>query len=287
MRYTRFIAIFLLCCCLLTATAAADTTIVEPTDAFYVADYADILSAETEEFICQQNAALEASCGGQIVVVTITFLNDLDSEQYAYQILNQWEVGDKDKNNGAVLLLVPGEGKFWLTVGYGIENYLSSSVINQILDRELANDFDNGYYDEAVLDTFEALVSRYDQYYNVTTGETGAQVYYEEDPEYEHRSSGGGITRIVLFLIVALIIYHLLRGGGSGGHGGGGGGRRNNFFFFGMPGMYRGGYRRPSGGFRPPSGGFGGRSGGFGGGFGGGMGRGGGGGGHGGGGGRR
>ena len=286
MRYTRFIAILILCCILLTVSAAADTAIVEPTDAFYVADYADILSAETEDYICQKNAMLEASGGGQIVVVTITFLNDLDSEQYAYQVLNQWTVGDGDENNGAVLLLVPGEGKFWLTVGYGIESYLSSSVINQILDRELANDFDNGYYDEAVVDTLDALISRYDQYYNVKTGETGAQIDYGEDVRYERSSSSGSAVRIILFLIVALIIYNALRGGGGSG-GSGGGGRRNNFFFFGMPGMFRGGYHRPYGGYRPPSGGFRPPSGGFGGGFGGGMGRGGGGGGHGGGGGRR
>ncbi len=283
MKHTRCIITLLLTCLLCSLSAAADTMIVKPTDAFYVADYADILSEETESYICQQNAALEASCGGQIVVVTITFLNDLDSEQYAYQILKQWEVGDGEKNNGAVLLLVPGEGKFWLTVGYGIENYFSSSTVNQILDRHLASDFDNGEYDEAVINTVDALVRRYDQYYNVTTGETGAQ--YVEPVSYRG-STFASVVRILVFLAVAFLIYRLLRGGGGGGYGGGGG-RHNNFIFFGMPGMFRGGYRRPPGGFRPPPGGFGGRSSGGFGGFGGGMGRGGGGGGHGGGGGRR
>lgn len=291
MKYLRMIGTLLLLVVLLQISVLADTSIVEPTDAFYVADYADVLSEETEQYVCQLNAALEKSCGGQIVVVTISFLNDLDSEQYAYQVLNQWEVGDEKKNNGAVLLLVPGEGKFWLTVGYGISDYLDSGTINRLLSRYLEQDFDNGSYDIAARNTVEALVDYYDQYYHVDTDQTQSGTQHEAyEGEYyveQVPRRGGVLMRILLFLVAAFVIYLLLNSGNHGGHGGGGG-RRNNFFFIGMPRMYRGGFY---GGFRPPPGGFGGRPGGFGGrpsgGFGGGMGRGGGGRGHGGGGGRR
>lgn len=279
MKKARFFSLFLLLVLLLTAAASADTSIVAQTDAFYVADYANVLSADTEAFICSQNAALEDSCGGQIVVVTINFLNDLDSEQYAYQILNQWKVGSSKKNNGTVLLLVPGEGKFWMSVGYGIENYFTGSLINDILDQCLADDFDNGNYDTAVTRTVRQIVSYYDQYYGVKTDNAFNSYDYDEDWESEN-NGGSRLWNILLFLLIAWIIYRLLRrNGGGGGYGGGG---RNNFFFFGMPGMFRnfGGGYRSGGGYVGHSGG------GFGGGFGG-MGHGGGGGGHGGGGGRR
>ena len=46
--------------------AAADTTIVEPTDAFYVADYADILSTNLESYICRKNAALRPPAGARL-----------------------------------------------------------------------------------------------------------------------------------------------------------------------------------------------------------------------------
>ena len=143
MKHIRIFSVFLLLALLFSIAALADTSIVQKTDAFYVADYADVLSDETEQYIIEVNAALERNCkGAQIVVVTINFLNDLDSEQYAYQVMNQWGVGDSNENNGAVLLLVPGEGKFWLTTGYGIETYFTSRVLNQILDDDFAADFD-------------------------------------------------------------------------------------------------------------------------------------------------
>lgn len=309
MKHIRIFSVLLLLALLFSAAALADTSIVQKTDAFYVADYADVLSEETEQYIIQTNAALERSCkGAQIVVVTVNFLNDLDSEQYAYQVLNQWGVGDGDENNGAVLLLVPGEGKFWLTTGYGIETYFTSRVLNQILDDTFAENFDNGRYDAAVTDAVEDLSSRMKQYYGVGNDDeiqNGNLYGSAGNDSYD----GGGyslyvvlrpLIRLVLFLIVAFVVYRILTGGGNSSNGGGGGGR-NHFFFFGMPGVFRyrpyGGYRPPPGGYRPPpgggfrpsGGGFRPSGGGFrpsGGGFGG-MGRGGGGGGHGGGAGRR
>ena len=287
-RVFAFLLTIVLLAALLSIPAAAGTDIVKQTDAFYVADYADVLSAETESYVCQINAKLEASCGGQIVVVTIDFLNDLDSEQYAYQVLNQWKVGDSKKNNGAVLLLVPGESKFWLTVGYGIEDYFSGDVLDSILTDYLEQPFDDGEYDTAVVDTVDALVSRYDQYYNVTTGQTGASTPYEDTNSYDdyyydddvpYGDSGWGmpfIMKLFLFLVVAFIIFAIIGGSRGGGGYGGGGGRGNRYYFFGTPGIFRGprpprrGWGappppRPGPGPRPgprPGGGFGGRPGG-------------------------
>lgn len=138
----------LLLCLLLTllfsVSASASTEIVQPTDAYYVADYANVLSNETEQFVVEQVQALKQLCGGEIAVVTIDFLNDLNSEEYAYEIINQWGVGDAQKNNGAVLLLVPGEGKGWLTVGAGLEDYLTAGVLDEILNTYCWGYFDNG-----------------------------------------------------------------------------------------------------------------------------------------------
>ncbi|MDD3165568.1 MAG: TPM domain-containing protein, partial [Oscillospiraceae bacterium] len=91
---------------LLSLTAAAGTAVVEPTEALYVADYANVLSADTENHIVTASGSLKTLCGGEIAVVTIDYLNDLDAEEYAYELINQWGVGDSDKQNGCVFLLV-------------------------------------------------------------------------------------------------------------------------------------------------------------------------------------
>lgn len=274
----------LLAVLLLNCAVSASTEIVKPTDQLYVADYADILSSETETQIISQVTALKNLCGGEIAVVTIDFLNDLDAEEYAYELINQWGVGDKDKQNGTVLLLVPGEGKGWVTVGSGLEDYLSAGTLNSILNGYLWDDFDAGRYDEAVLGTVNQLLSRYESYYGIDLGSgQTAYVYPQETPRRSNRGS-----KLALLILILLMISVI------------GGGRRGTirfipWFFGGFPRRrHWGGYHPPHGGHyghhgpggfggsRPGgfgggrSGGFGGSRGGRSGGFGGGGGRGGG-----------
>lgn len=208
MKNLRKILFVLLAAVLMATPAYASRDVVEPTEAGYVADYADILSGSTEEHICAVAGNLDAATGGQIVVVTIDFLNELDSEQYAYTLLNQWGVGDKEKNNGVVVLLVPGEGKFWIAQGSGIEDELDSGKLNRIIDNYLADDFDNGDYDRAATQTFDALVDWFESYYGVSVSESGYSTGYSSNSgdsyeEYQPQSynSYRGVSKLSLIHI--------------------------------------------------------------------------------------
>ena len=72
--------------------------VVPPSDEFYVADYADVLSNVTEELIINYNGALEYQCkGAQIVVVTVNYLDGMYSDEYANQLFNDWGVGAEEQ----------------------------------------------------------------------------------------------------------------------------------------------------------------------------------------------
>ena len=221
-RRIAFLLALLLAITLLAVPAFASTDIVEPTGQLYVADYANILSAETEQTIVEQVTALKALCGGEIAVVTIDFLNDLDAEEYAYEIINQWGVGDKDKQNGMVLLLVPGEGKGWCTVGSGLEKYISAGTLDGILNNYLWDDFDAGNYDRAVRNTFAQLLALYESYYGIDV-EGAASGAYQEDYYYEEPQPRRSFASALVKIFVVLIIFSMLFGGRRG---------RRGFFFF-------------------------------------------------------
>jgi uncharacterized membrane protein YgcG len=147
--------------------------VVEQSPEYYVADYADVLTAETKEKIISSNAdvdGLEALCdGAQIVVVTVEYLDGMYSDEYAMQLFNDWGVGSADANNGMLLLLAPKENKGWLTVGSGIRHFWSDDTINSYLDKYLWPDFDAGRYDAAVNKLLEELFTWYAGYYGVVT----------------------------------------------------------------------------------------------------------------------
>jgi uncharacterized protein len=114
-----------------------------------VVDEAGILDANTREQLEKLSADLEAKTTDQLVVVTLKSLRDTSIEDYGYQLGRKWQIGQKDKNNGVILIVAPNNKRVRIEVGYGLEPTLTdaiSSVIIQgsILPRFRAGDFAGG-----------------------------------------------------------------------------------------------------------------------------------------------
>lgn len=160
--FSIFIAFVILLICTVSAFA-----LVEKTEDFYVADYAQVLSEETKNKIISQNELLYEQTGGQIVVVTVRYLEEgYYADEYAVKLFNDWGVGDAEKNNGILLLLVTEEGKGWLTQGSGIKDDLTNDKIDDMMEDYFWKKFDSGDFDGAVDKLFSKLIDWYEDTYN-------------------------------------------------------------------------------------------------------------------------
>ena len=83
----RQLAAALLGAALLTGGAQA---VAEPTAARYVADEADVLSSETEQYIIDKNQSLFEDTGGEIVVVSVDFMDGMDAADYAMAVAEKF-----------------------------------------------------------------------------------------------------------------------------------------------------------------------------------------------------
>ena len=136
----------------------------------YALDKSGVLSAETKNHIALYNQYLEESCGAQICVVTIPTMDYVgydDIENYACDLLNAWGIGDKDEENGVLLLLVTDDELCRCLQGEGIEDTLSSSAISDILTENMQDDFYAGEFDSGTQKTFDALYRRICAIYSV------------------------------------------------------------------------------------------------------------------------
>ena len=208
---------------LLTAVSAsllchAEISVVEPTEQFYAADYANVLSSETEQHILNTGDALCRATGAEFVVVTVDFLGGADIEDYAQKLFNDWKLGDPDKDNGLLLLLAVGEDNYWAMQGQGLENSLSSGTIGDFLYTYLEPDFAKGDYDAGVLAVYDALVSQLESIYNVSAdqmgqgGQNGVTTPAVPVPE-ESGSSGGGMLWLGIFFVVLILLSLMMFGG--------------------------------------------------------------------------
>ncbi len=119
--------------------ATAET--LQPTDAFYVNDFADVIDENVEEEIIEYGNRLEEETGAQVVLVTVDFTDGEALENYALELFNGWGIGSEEKNNGILILLSIGDGDYWAMQGEGLEDTLSSGKISSLLQEYLEPDF--------------------------------------------------------------------------------------------------------------------------------------------------
>ena len=125
-----------------------------------VVDDAGILSPQVEGELTQELATLEAQTGRQLVVATLPDLQGYEIEDYGYQLLRAWGVGDKERDDGVILIVAPAERKVRIEVGYGLEPVLTDALSSLIINRTIIPAFKQGDMEQGVVDGTQAIVQQ-------------------------------------------------------------------------------------------------------------------------------
>lgn len=227
---------------LLAASAWAQPQIPPaPTQGIYVQDHAGVLDAETKSKINSLGSKLAAKTKAQIVVLTVKSLEEAPVETYALEVLRQWGIGDKQLNNGVLLLVAVNDRQSRIEVGYGLEGALNDAKTGAIQDKYMIPYFAANDYNKGIWNGYQALVSITAKEYNldINTNAQPAKVQSAANQSMldtlpwwaqvalvagalvlficDWLFLGGSITYLILSLL-------RIRGGGGGGSGGGYGG---------------------------------------------------------------
>lgn len=190
-----------------------------------VVDDAGILDAATVQNLTGMLEQHERATGEQVVVVTLKSLDGYPIEDFGYQLGRYWGIGQKGKNTGAILIVVPSEHKVRIEVGYGLEGKLTDATSRTIIDGDIVPNFRRGDFNAGVLAGTDSILS-------VLGGgsATGSGV--------ETSSAGPASNWFFPLAIMVFFIFMLLRNlfgarhghypGGFRGYGGFGGGGSGN-----------------------------------------------------------
>ncbi len=166
-----------------------------------VVDEANILDAATRAALTQKLADLEAKSTDQLVVVTLKSLQGTSIEDYGYQLGRHWQVGQKEKNNGVLLIVAPAERKVRIEVGYGLEGTLTDLVSNfiiqnSILPRFRANDYPGG------------ITRGVDDIVQVLTGD--AEEWKRRAAQRPEATSDWAVILFVLLIIAVVVVFIMI-----------------------------------------------------------------------------
>ena len=113
-----------------------------------IVDAENIFSSQQEKTLSNILQTHENNTSNQIVIVTLKDFTGITIEEYAYQLGRHWAIGQKDINNGVILIISKNKQKVRIEVGYGLEGSLtdakSSNIIQTMTPYFKNNDFYNG-----------------------------------------------------------------------------------------------------------------------------------------------
>ena len=114
-----------------------------------IVDEAALLTADDRRALEQDLKALEEKSTDQLVVYTTRSLQGYPIEDFGYRLGRVWAIGQKDKNNGVILIVAPSDRKVRIEVGRGLEPQLTDLMTKLIIENAILpafrrNDFAGG-----------------------------------------------------------------------------------------------------------------------------------------------
>lgn len=236
----------LFCCVILVAgveKALGQDAGVLPPSGRWVTDQGGFFSPSEERQLEAMLSNYADTTSTQIIVVTVQNLGGMAASEYSVALGRKWEVGQKDKDNGLIILLSRDEREVYIATGYGIEGAVPDALAGRIVRNVMIPRFRQGQFFDGVTDAVYLMIA-------ASSGEFDAEAFQQQERRrrgvppgvlilvmilvfrvisgIRHKKGGGGGTRYRSGSLLPIILWSALgaghRGGGFGGGGFGGGG---------------------------------------------------------------
>lgn len=236
-----------------------------------VNDFANVIPAASSARMERIAQDVRDKSKGEMAIVTLADLGGREPSEVALRIGREWKVGnmapigDRSRNAGVVILLVPketssdGRGHCRIETGQGAEGFITDATSGDIC-REATPAFQQRDYGAGLELVTLRVAQRYAQEFGFTLDTSLAAPVMPAPSRRSAPSDGGGINPVVLLIILFVVLSLLggrrrrgcfpifipfggFGGGGRGGWGGGGfgGGGGGGFGGFGGGGGFSGG----------------------------------------------
>ena len=179
---------------------AADTLVPVPPLQARLTDLTRTLTPEQQSGLEQNLRAFEARKGTQIAVLMVPTTKPEEIEQYSLRVVEQWKLGRKKVDDGALLLIAKDDRTMRIEVGYGLEGAMNDATAKRIISETITPRFKEDDY-------FGGVSAGIDQMIRVADG--------EPLPEPVRGAQGIGFNNIgqlipVLF-VAAMVVGGILR----------------------------------------------------------------------------
>lgn len=158
-----------------------------------VVDQAGILSPAVKAELETALAAHENNTTNQVVVVTLESLNGANIEEYSLELGRRWGIGQKGKDNGALLVVAPNDKQIRIEVGYGLEGILTDALSGNIINYYIIPEFKKGDIENGIKIGTQKIIA-------LLEGDESAKKEIEAQADYEPLEAAALMTGIITLI---------------------------------------------------------------------------------------
>ena len=169
-----------------------------------VTDLTGTLTAEQQTTLEQKLAAFEAAKGAQLAVLIVPTTQPEDIAQYSIRVFDQWKLGRKNVDDGALLLVAKNDRRVRIEPARGLEGVLPDAVCNRIISEAMVPAFREGNF-------FEGIEGALDEMMKLIEGEP------LPPPEHawqsgQHRPGAGLLPQLLFAVLIGSVVLRAIFG---------------------------------------------------------------------------
>lgn len=164
-----------------------------------------VLSAQAVGDINSLLLDIRRKSTAEVVVAVLDDIDGGDIDEFGVEMFDSWGIGKKDRHNGVLVLVVPGQRKYTIKTGYGVEGILPTVTLARLTRRRLEPELKKGDYDTGLLNVATELNRL------MTTPEAVAELHSDQKglghQEYDEGNLLVNLVKLYLLLsfVVALV----------------------------------------------------------------------------------
>ena len=192
-----------------------------------IVDQADLLPPDREAALLAKLQQLERDTSRQLVVVTVPELQGYSVEDFGFALGEKWKIGDKEADNGAILLIGLAEKKIRIEVGDGLEPILPDAMAHIIIRDSITPRFKAGDMAGGIEAGTDAIIGQLRAPPEAAEAKAiEAQRQQQQSSERRSGNRGSFIPMIFWGMVILFVLLSMIRGGGRRGRRGPWGARR-------------------------------------------------------------
>jgi uncharacterized protein len=149
----------------------------------WVADEAEVITATTERRMNSLIDEIHLEQGVEIAVVTVPQVSTATPKDFATELFNQWGIGDRERHNGLLILMVVDARRLEMETGYGTEAVLTDAWLKAMQEDKMVPHFKRTEYDQGLYAGLYESVERLRRYPDgIPEGQVSQGYYHDPGP---------------------------------------------------------------------------------------------------------